>query len=83
MKDFCANIIFKDINNENAIQKLIIADKYNVTKLLDKMIEYIANNFQSILNVCVIEWEKLIAQNPKLVTKIFKTMTKKCEPING
>jgi hypothetical protein len=83
IKDFCANIIFKDIKNENAIQNLIIADKYKATKLLDKIIEFIANNFQSILNISVIEWEKFIIENPKLVTKIFKTMAKKHQPTNG
>jgi speckle-type POZ protein len=83
IKDFCANIIFKDIKNENAIQNLIIADKYKAAKLLDKIIEFIANNFQSILNISVIEWEKFIIENPKLVTKIFKTMAKKHQPTNG
>jgi hypothetical protein len=83
IKDFCANIIFKDMKNENAIQNLIIADKYNATKLLDKIIEFIANDFESILNTSYKDWEKFIVENPKLVIKIFKTMTKKREPING
>jgi speckle-type POZ protein len=83
IKDFCANIIFKDIKNENAIQNLIIADKYNATKLLDKIIEFIADNFQSILNISVIEWEKFLVENPKLVTKVFKTMAEKRQPISG
>jgi speckle-type POZ protein len=83
IKDFCANIIFKDIKNENAIQSLTIADKYKATKLFDKIIEFIANNFQSILNISYKEWEKFIVENPKLVTKIFKTMAKKRQPING
>jgi hypothetical protein len=77
IKDFYANMIFKDIKNENAIQSLIVAEKYNAMKLLDKIIEFIAINFQSILNISVIEWEKFIVENPKLVTKIFKTMVKK------
>jgi speckle-type POZ protein len=83
IKDFCANIIFKDIKNENAIQRLIIADKYNATKLLDKIIAFIAVNFQPILKISYKEWEKFIVENPKLVTKIFKTMAKKHQPISG
>jgi speckle-type POZ protein len=81
IKDFCANIIFKDIKNENAIQNLIIADKYNATKLLDKIIEFIADNLQSILKISYNEWEKFIVENPKHVTKLFKTMAKKRQPI--
>jgi speckle-type POZ protein len=81
IKDFCANIIFKDIKNENAIQSLIIADKYKATKLLDKIIEFIADNFQSILNISYKEWENFIVENPKYVTKLFKTMAKKRQPI--
>ncbi len=68
IKDFCANIIFKDIKNENAIQNLIIADKYNATKLLNKIIEFIAYNLQSILNFSNKEWENFIVENPKHVT---------------
>jgi hypothetical protein len=83
IKDFCANIIFKDIKNENAIQNLIIADKYNATKLLDKIIEFIADNFQTILNISVIEWEKFLVENPKLVTKVFKIMAEKRQPLNS
>jgi speckle-type POZ protein len=83
IKDFCAIIIFKDIKNENAIQSLIIADKYNVLKLLDKIIEFIAHNFQSILKISYNEWKKFTVENPKLVTKIFKIMAKKSQPING
>ncbi len=81
IKDFCANIIFKGIKNENAIQNLIIADKYNATKLLDKIIGFIADNFQSIFNISYKEWENFIVENPKHVTKLFKTMAKKRQPI--
>jgi hypothetical protein len=83
LKDICEDFIFKDLTNENAIQSLLIADKYNANKILNKIIEFIANNFQSILNISVIEWEKFIVENPKLVTKIFKTITEKREPIIG
>jgi speckle-type POZ protein len=77
IKDFCANIIFKDMKNENAIQNLKIANKYKATKLLDKIIEFIAINFQPILNISYNEWEKFIVENPKLMTKILKATAKK------
>jgi speckle-type POZ protein len=81
LKRICEHFIFKDLTNENAIQSLLIADKYNGNNILNKIIEFIANNFESILNISVIEWEKFIVENPKLVTKILKTITKKREPI--
>jgi speckle-type POZ protein len=64
LKDICEDFIFKDLTNENAIQSLITADKYNATKLLNKIIEFIAINFFSQLST----FQALIGKN--LLSKI-------------
>jgi hypothetical protein len=77
LKDICEEFIFKDLTNENAIQSLINADKYNAMKVLDKIIDYIVINLPFICEIAAIQWKTFITENPELIHKIFKAIAKK------
>jgi hypothetical protein len=77
LKEICEDIVFNCITNQNAIQRLITADKYNAMKSIDKIIDFIVENLPLILKDSTIEWKKFIVENPDLVLKIFEALGEK------
>jgi hypothetical protein len=63
------------MKTDYAIQTLIIADKYNATQILDKIIEFIVINLQFICEMS--EWKTFVAENSPIVLKIFKAIARK------
>jgi len=84
LKDICEDIIYYDLTIKNAIQTLMIADKYNATKILDKVMDFIIINRALICSNSETDLKKLIVENPGLFLKLFKvndrkTLSIKCE----
>jgi speckle-type POZ protein len=77
LKEICEDIVFNGITNQNAIQSLITAEKYNAVKSIDKIIDFIAENLPLILKESTIEWKQFIVENPNLVLKIFEALGEK------
>jgi speckle-type POZ protein len=77
LKEICEDIVFNGITNQNAIQSLITAEKYNAMKSIDKIIDFIAENLSLILKESTIEWKQFIVENPNLVLKIFEALGEK------
>jgi hypothetical protein len=70
LKSICEGIIYNDLNSENAIESLLLADKYNAINLRDKIINFIANNLPTIRETTP-DLRLFIDKNPDLVVKIF------------
>jgi hypothetical protein len=77
LKEICEDIVFNGITNQNAIQSLITAEKYNAMKSIDKIIDFIAENLPLILKESTIEWKQFIVENPNLVLKMFEALGEK------
>jgi hypothetical protein len=70
LKSICEGVIYNDLNSENAIESLLLADKYNAIDLRDKIINFIANNLPTIRETTP-DLRLFIDKNPDLVVKIF------------
>ena len=81
LKDICEDIIFRDITIKNALQTLTIADKYNANNI-NKILDFVVINMPFICNVSGTALDHIIVENPRLVSKIFRSIDMKSLLIN-
>jgi hypothetical protein len=77
LKNISEDMIFNEITIENAIQTLINTDKYSATKVLDKILVFIALNLSIIDIISGTELKKFIVEKPDLVMKLYETISER------
>jgi hypothetical protein len=76
LKAICGEVIYNELNSRNAIEILLIADKFNAIELRNKVIDYIARNLSSIGTESQTDFKVFISKNCDLVPKIFEAIEK-------
>jgi hypothetical protein len=61
-----------DINNDNVIKILIMADKTDATILRNCAIRYLSERLKDIINDSTYEWNELMKDYPKLVNVVLE-----------
>jgi speckle-type POZ protein len=79
LKEICEESIASQITNENSIENLLFADKYNAIQLHHKVIDYIIDNLDPIRVSETTGWKDFISKYPDLVDSIFEAIAEKFE----
>lgn len=74
LKLFCSHIIFKNLCPENAIETLILADNFNDTDLINKVINYFSINKSAIKNSSPKKWKQFIKDHHLLICRLFEEL---------
>jgi hypothetical protein len=76
LKPICGEVIYNELNSRNAIEILLIADKFNAIELRNKVIDNIARNLSSIETESQTDFKVFINKNCDLVSKKFEAIEK-------
>lgn len=80
LKSICEDVLYSELCEDNAIKTIILAQKCNANKLRDRVIDYIADNLQSVRNGSKPEeWMRFIEEYPTAVDKVFEAISYKTQ----
>lgn len=81
LKAQCEESLSNNLDIENAIDILILADLHSATQLKTSAIEFINTHTNDIMETAA--WKNMISQNPNLVAEIFKAYVNQQTPSFG
>ncbi|XP_065205252.1 speckle-type POZ protein-like [Planococcus citri] len=70
LKKICEDSVCKSLSVDNALNILLLADRYNANKLKSKAIDFIIDKYPAIMNSTT--WDEITLKHPKLVGEMFK-----------
>ncbi|KAG5671344.1 hypothetical protein PVAND_001547 [Polypedilum vanderplanki] len=75
LKKLCTESLIENLTVDNALETLVLADRFNEKTLLCECLQFIINNFDAINDE---DWERI---DSKLMLKMMKAIEKKYEKI--
>lgn len=73
LKTICIEQIRKSVTVGNAVNTLLLADKYGFAGLKSKMIRFIAANYVKVSNTT--DWKRIVQTNSKFVHKVCQVLS--------
>lgn len=74
LKVLCEHYYCNYLNNENALEMLVVAEEFMANELKQKTIDLIILNQKEIINVESQSYMELMAKHPQLVAEIFTSL---------
>ena len=69
LKTICGQYLYSNLNNDNAIQALVLADALNDHKLKSRSLDYIKNNIKELIKTN--DWKQLIESDSSKIEDLL------------
>lgn len=75
LKEICGNHLVDELNLENVLDNLMLADRYNHTNLKDSAMNFVVENITSLMDTPT--WKDINKEYPDLVVETMQTLVRR------